>query len=177
MKMTSQQANKLLIRMNTQLTMLIDKEERDRTFIAAIEEDVESVRPVYNVVTSNCAIMKIADHIAAVKHAINVFNASTPVNSGTSTMTLDRVLVLLPIISARVAALTEMVNTSPKSRVKESYRSSPHIDYKYANYDIDDANTLLKQNVDLLQSLQMKLDRINSTVAGVEIPDDIATQY
>ena len=48
MNYTSAQANKLLKKLNDEYTALLDKETRSRDFRAAMGEDVESVRPVYD---------------------------------------------------------------------------------------------------------------------------------
>ena len=48
MKYTSAQANKLLKKLNDEYSALLDREQRSRTFRAAMGEDIESVRPAYD---------------------------------------------------------------------------------------------------------------------------------
>lgn len=60
MKMTSAQAAKKLKKLNDQHEMLLSMENKARTFTAAIQEDVESVRPPYEVIPADDELMKIA---------------------------------------------------------------------------------------------------------------------
>lgn len=48
MLVTSAQAAKLLRQLNDELRALQLKEANSSSFVAAIQEDIESVRPVYN---------------------------------------------------------------------------------------------------------------------------------
>ena len=48
MRVTSAQAAKLLRQLNDELRALQLKEVNSSSFVAAIQEDIESVRPVYN---------------------------------------------------------------------------------------------------------------------------------
>lgn len=47
MKYTSAEAAKLLRKLNEEQAAIKEKEDKSSVFIAAIEEDVESVRPAY----------------------------------------------------------------------------------------------------------------------------------
>ena len=76
MNYTSAQANKLLKKLNDEYTALLDKETRSRDFRAAMGEDVESVRPVYDYAETQIRLTELEAKIRKLKHAINIFNAT-----------------------------------------------------------------------------------------------------
>ena len=135
MNYTSAQANKLLKKLNDEYTALLDKETRSRDFRAAMGEDVESVRPVYDYAETQIRLAELEAKIRKLKHAINIFNATQTVDS--FDMTIDELLVYIPQLTKRKSKLLEMKSRLPKERVEEQYgRQSSIIDYTYANYDI-----------------------------------------
>ena len=80
MNYTSAQANKLLKKLNDEYTALLDKETRSRDFRAAMGEDVESVRPVYDYAETQIRLAELEAKIRKLKHAINIFNATQTVD-------------------------------------------------------------------------------------------------
>ena len=93
MNYTSAQANKLLKKLNDEYTALLDKETRSRDFRAAMGEDVESVRPVYDYAETQIRLAELEAKIRKLKHAINIFNATQTVDS--FDMTIDELLVYI----------------------------------------------------------------------------------
>ena len=145
MNYTSAQANKLLKKLNDEYTALLDKETRSRDFRAAMGEDVESVRPVYDYAETQIRLAELEAKIRKLKHAINIFNATQTVDS--FDMTIDELLVYIP---------------QPKERVEEQYgRQSNIIDYTYANYDIAAVEADYEKAADELSRAQLALDAVN----------------
>ena len=99
MNYTSAQANKLLKKLNDEYTALLDKETRSRDFRAAMGEDVESVRPVYDYAETQIRLAELEARIRKLKHAINIFNATQTVDS--FDMTIDELLVYIPQLTKR----------------------------------------------------------------------------
>ena len=98
------------------------------------------------------------------KHALNVFNATTTVDG----MTIDEILVYLPQLRDRKTRLSYMVGRMPKQRARSSVLSrysgqTPIIDYEYANYDIQKAEADYRAVSEEIARLQTKLDAVNST--------------
>ena len=125
MNYTSAQANKLLKKLNDEYTALLDKETRSRDFRAAMGEDVESVRPVYDYAETQIRLAELEAKIRKLKHAINIFNAMQTVDS--FDMTIDELLVYIPQLTKRKSKLLEMKSRLPKERVEEQYgRQSLH---------------------------------------------------
>lgn len=162
MLVTSAQAAKLLRQLNDELRALQLKEANSSSFVAAIQEDIESVRPVYNFKKMRDAQAEVECKIRKVKHAINVFNTTTIIPD--FNITIDEMLVYLPQLNAECTTLSKMRDAMPKVRVSSGYSSGNIIDYKYANYDIEEVGRYYAELSDTLAKAQTVLDLVNSTV-------------
>lgn len=163
MKMTSAQAAKLLRQLNDDLRTLQLREEKTSSFIAALEEDIESVRPMYNFQEMCDAQAEVERKIQKVKHAINVFNTTTEVPN--FDMTIDEMLVFLPQLTKKCEVLSRMKDALPKVRENTGYsRSGSIIDYRYANYDIEQVSKYYTSVSNMLSMAQTSLDLVNNTV-------------
>lgn len=162
MKMTSAQAAKLLRQLNDELRTLQVREENTKSFLAAIGEDPESVRPEYNYAEMQQQQYEVERKIRRVKHALNLFNTTQTVPG--FDMTIDEMLVYLPQLSKQFAKLSSMKDTLPKTRESAYYHNSQLIDYRYANYDPKQAEKDYLVLSDILSRAQTALDLINSTV-------------
>ncbi len=160
MKYTSAQANKLLKKLNDEYAALLDKETRSRDFRAAMGEDVESVRPVYDYTETQARLVELERKIRALKHAINRFNTMQAVDG--FDMTIDEMLVYIPQLTKRKSKLLEMKSKLPKERVEKQYgRQSNIIDYTYTNYDLSLVEADYEKTADELSRAQLALDAVN----------------
>ena len=162
MRVTSSQAAKLLRQLNDELRALQLKEANSCSFVAGIQEDVESVRPAYNFKEMRDAQAEVECKIRKVKHAINVFNTTTIIPD--FNITIDEMLVYLPQLNRQCEVLSKMRDAMPKVRVSSGYSSGNIIDYKYANYDIEEVGRYYAELSDTLAKAQTVLDLVNSTV-------------
>lgn len=163
MRITSAQASKLLRQLNEELRALQLKEANTSSFVAAIQEDIESVRPEYNFREMRDAQAEVEKKIRKVKHALNVFNTTTIIPD--FDITIDEMLVYLPQLNAECATLSKMRDSMPKVRVSSGYSGGGNIiDYKYANYDIEEVGRHYAELSDTLAKAQTALDLVNSTV-------------
>ena len=112
---TCAEAAKVLRKLNEDLKVLRAKEVKGYRFTAAVDEDIESARPVYNYMETQEEQRRIEAGIRKVKHAINCFNISTVIPE--FGMTVDEMLVYIPQLSERKKKLTEMASFLPKERV------------------------------------------------------------
>lgn len=162
MKMTSAQVAKLLHQLSDELKTLQLREEKAQSFLASLGEDPESVRPTYDYVEMQEAQVTMEGKIRKVKHTLNVFNSTQVIPE--FQMTIDEMLVYLPQLNKRCAKLSVMKDALPKVRENSGYsRGTNIIDYRYANYDIEQTN---KDYLALSQELaraQTALDYINNT--------------
>ena len=161
MKLTSAEAAKLLRRLNDERDSLVLLENRSATFVAAIQEDLESVRPAYDYEQTQKDIAAKNEQIRKVKHAINVFNTTTEVE-GTG-MTIDEVLVYLSQLTAARSRYDQMRARLPKERINNFGRGSQIIEYTYANYDVEKAAEDYSRISDEQAKLQTALDVTNNT--------------
>lgn len=163
MKYTSSEANKLLRKLNEKRDALLEKERRSSTFLAAMGEDVESVRPEYDYSDTQRELDELDGKIRMVKHAINSFNLQHIVPG--FSMSIDQMLVYIPQLTARKQKLGQMKNYLPKQRETAAAfgRNNNIIDYRYANYDIKAVEEDYTAVTDELAKAQTALDVLNNT--------------
>lgn len=165
-KITSAEANKYLKQLQEKKALLVKDSAKKSSFVAAIEENVENVRPEYSFEDREREIAETDYKIVQLKHAINVFNTTHIVNAAGAEHTIDQVLVLMPMLNERKKRYATMAGAMQKERVEAGYgRTSQHIEYKYANYDIEDAKTKYQRISDLINACQLALDKVNTTEA------------
>lgn len=163
MKLTSSQAAKQLRQLNDELAAIRKREDSSNTFLAALGEDLESARPEYSYDESQAKQRELELKIRKLKHALNVFNATTVIPE--YGITIDEMLVLLPQLSCSLSRLSRMKDALPKARESTPLsRSGNVIDYRYANYDIKQAEADYKKTSDELAKAQTALDLVNNTV-------------
>ena len=161
--MTSAQAAKELKKLNEQHDALLRKEEKASVFTAAIQEDIETVRPEYDYESIQNELAALERKMRLLKHAINQFNL-TQVVPGFE-MTIDQMLIYIPQLTARKRKLDAMRARLPKERVNPDYgRPNAIIEYHYSNYDIQKAEEDYQQVTDELAKAQNALDSVNATV-------------
>lgn len=134
MNLTSAEASKLLKKLGEELKELEREEEMKRTFLAAVGEDVESVRPDYDYEECEKKQAEIKEKIRKLKHCINVFNVTTVVPE--LGMTIDEALVYIPQLNERLFALAIMKSQLPKERQSIAGKSSATVSTWY-NFIMD----------------------------------------
>lgn len=160
MRYTCAEAAKILRKLNEDLKVLRAKEVKGFRFTAAVDEDLESARPVYNYIQTQNEQSQIEAKIRKVKHAINRFNLETVIPE--FDMTVDEMLVYIPQLSERKKKLTEMSSFLPKERVSNGYQATKIIEYRYTNYDLERAAGDLAKISDELARAQTALDVVNN---------------
>ncbi len=160
MKYTSAEAAKLLRQLNEDYNAVLAMEAQSREFLASVGEDVESVRPSYDYAQVQTQLEELERKIRIVKHAINIFNATTVVAD--FDMTIDQMLVYIPQLTQKKNKLSAMKSKLPKAREPISYGKNI-IDYRYANYDIAAVETDYIKAAEELSKAQTALDLVNST--------------
>ena len=150
-------ANKILKKLNEDKDLLLSNEGQNATYSRYLSEDEASVViPDYDFKATQKALEEIDAKIIVVKHAINMFNASTEIMPG---MTIDAALVKMSMLSKRLGTLGRMrrtpkVSTSTSALRGEGYRS-------YANFNPEEVNAEYKSLTDELNKIQLALDKAN----------------
>lgn len=160
MKCTSAEAGKLLKKLIDEQNSILLREISGREFLAAVGEDIQSVRPDYDFATTQSDLWTIEEKIRKVKHALNVFNSTTIVPE--FNITIDEMLVLIPQLTAKKSKLLKMKNKLSKVR-EQTRTNSAILDYRYLNYDIDAVVAEYERVADMLSNAQNALDAVNMT--------------
>ena len=159
MKCTSAEAGKLLKKLADEQASIILRENNGKEFLAAVGEDLESVRPDYDFVATQAALEEVETKIRKVKHALNVFNSTTVIPE--FNITIDEMLVLIPQLTAQKNRLARMKDKLPKVREQGRMNVSSILDYRYLNYDVKEVAAEYEKTADLLAKAQNALDAVN----------------
>lgn len=158
MKYTSAEVGKLLKKLKEEQESILLREINGKEFLAAVGEDLESVRPDYDFVKIQAELLEIEAKIRKVKHVLNVFNSTTVIPE--FDITIDEMLVLIPQLTAKKAKLAEMKDKLPKVREQARFNSSI-LDYRYLNYDVNEVSAEYEKTADTLSKAQNALDAVN----------------
>ena len=166
-QITSAMAAKYLRKLNEEHDALLQKEKKSDTYTVSVQEKPEDVRPEYDYAAVQ--LQELEDKIRKGKHAINQFNLTQDVPG--FNMTIDKMLIYIPQLTARKNKLNRMRSRLPKERVQGGMsRMSGIVEYEYSNYDIKQAEAGYAEVSDELARAQNALDAINASVAfSVEI--------
>ena len=159
MKITSSEASKMLKNLNEDRKSLLNKEREVSSFVASPTENLDSVRPEYNYEETQKALYDIEKKIITLKHALNIFNSTFVIKE--FNMTIDEILVYLPLLNSQKDKLNSYRTMLPKKR-QDSYSSS-QIEYLYTNFDIKQAEKEYQEISAKLSRVQTVLDYVNST--------------
>ena len=162
MKLTSQEAGKMLKKLNEKIQSLLLMEKKSCSFLASVGEDPDTCRPEYDYAAVQKEVRELELQVRKLRHALNVFN-STHVVPGFE-MTIDELLVYIPQLTKQKEKYDSMKSELPKSRVEPRYGSAQNfIDYKYLNYSVKDAEADYDRVSAVLSKAQTALDLVNST--------------
>lgn len=161
MKCTSQEAGKMLRKLMEEKSSIEMREYSGKEFLAAVGEDLESVRPEYDFAKTQSALAEVERKSRKLKHALNVFNSTTVIPE--FDMTIDEMLVYIPQLTARKNKLSSMKDKLPKVR-EQSRTNSSILDYRYLNYDVNEVAAEYEKVADTLAKAQNALDAVNMTM-------------
>ena len=161
MKCTSAEAGKMLRKLVEEKSSIEMRECKGKEFLAAVGEDLESVRPDYDFAKTQSALAEVEEKIRKLKHALNVFNSATVIPE--FDITIDEMLVYIPQLTARKNKLSSMKDKLPKVREQNRMNSSI-LDYRYLNYDVNEVAAEYEKAADTLAKAQNALDAVNMTM-------------
>lgn len=161
MKCTSAEAGKMMRKLLEEKSSIEMREHNGKEFLAAVGEDLESVRPEYDFAKTQSALAEVERKIRKLKHALNVFNSTTVIPE--FDMTIDEMLVYIPQLTAKKNKLSSMKDKLPKVR-EQSRTNSSILDYRYLNYDIAEVAAEYEKAADTLAKAQNALDAVNMTM-------------
>ena len=128
-------------------------------YVAAVSENERELAPEFDLLAANQKLDELNHTISEIRHARNVFNTTTIVKD--TVLTIDAVLVEMAMLEKDMNTFKNLAMAQPK--VRNTSFGSNEIEYKYANFDINDAKSLYEEKRDTLAMLKQKLDYTNST--------------
>lgn len=158
-KLTSAIANKLLKYLEDEKTFIKNMEVQSDSYVLS-DGEVETNKPDYDYEKVKKSIEEIDEKVLKIKHAINVFNASTILPN--LNITIDVALIKMAQLNHQKAKLDSMRKKLPKVRVP-SYTKEV-AEYIYLNYDIDLVKKDYKIISNQIMDIQLALDRCNQTL-------------
>ena len=161
MECTSAEAGKMMRKLLEEKSSIEMREHNGKEFLAAVGEDLESVRPEYDFAKTQSALAEVERKIRKLKHALNVFNSTTVIPE--FDMTIDEMLVYIPQLTAKKNKLSSMKDKLPKVREQNRMNSSI-LDYRYLNYDVVEVAAEYEKAADTLAKAQNALDAVNMTM-------------
>ncbi len=165
---TSASANKYLRRLQDEKDRLLRNEEEVSTYVLAEGEAAEP--PAYDYGAVREKVAQIDGQARAIRHALHRFNMQTVLPE--RGITIDEALILLAQLSGRKDRLNSLASRQPKERLGDRYfgSGSGPIEYRYANYDVAQAEADYRAVADEIAALQLELDLVNQTeVFSVEL--------
>ena len=160
--MTPAYANKMIRSLEDDKTYWASLEQSASTYVAATNE--EPVIPEYDYAQVAATIAEIDEKIAAVKHALNVTNATACVDVDGQKMSIDTILIKMAQLNKRKFVLDMMRKRLPKAREEAGFSSRNSApEYRYINYDLNLVKSEFETVSDTIMKMQMALDLYNQT--------------
>lgn len=163
MKITSAYANKLLKQLSEDKSFWLNKENESSTYVAA--EGEKPVIPDYDYAAVAAEIAAIDRKMLAVKHAVNLSNATTLLDVQGKKMTVDQILVRMAQLTDRKFRLDALRKKEPQERLNSQalHNRVAAPEFRYINYDLEQVKQDFEAVSKELMELQIALDYHNQT--------------
>lgn len=161
MIITSDGADKLIKQLDKEKQVLMNKINERATYIVAVTENAEELKPDFDFKKTVEDIEKIENRILEIKHARNTFNNETVL--GNIDLTIDKALVRMAMINNQIKVFENLANRLPKQRERDIYGRGKEIEYSYINYNISDAQKKVDDLTLELNEIKKELNFVNST--------------
>lgn len=157
MKMTCDMANKLVRSLNEERASLLRKEMASKEY--SFMDGETPIVPEYDFGAIQEELQRIEHQIGVLKHVINQFNTTVEVYEG---MTIDEVLVRLPMLNQRKSTLIQMKDKLPEKK-QVGYNGKSSIITK-TNYDATEVEVEYNRIDKEIMAMQNALNVANMTI-------------
>ena len=157
MKITCDMANKIVRSLNEERSSLLRKEMASKEY--SFMDGEEPIVPEYDFGATQSEFQNIEHQIGVLKHAINQFNITTAVYQD---MTIDEVLVRLPMLNQRKSTLIQMKDKLPEQK-QVGYNGKSSIITK-TNYDATEVEVEYNRIDKEIMAMQNALNVANMTI-------------
>ena len=161
MEFTSASANKYLKRLQDEKDRLLRIESETPTYIVADGEEPDP--PSYDYAATRAGVAEIDNKMRAIRHALHRFNMETVLPE--SDMSIDEALIALAQMSGAQGRIRSLSEQRQKERLRDRYFGGAPgpVEYRYANYDIAEAERDYREISDRIAALQLEIDLANQT--------------
>lgn len=153
--LTSAAANKRIKALEDEKLSIRNQESDVQFYTSGINETVEV--PYYNFKETTEKIDAIDKEIAALRHAINLFNVTTVLPD--EGITVDMALVRIAQLNRKAEELRKIKDRPEKVRYEGRLGGVPTITYR--NYDAEEVRNEYRKVTDEIYRLQMAIDTVN----------------
>ena len=158
-RMSSDTANKTIKNLQAEVDSLLAAEERDMTYTYGVSET--PCPPVYSFADTQTQLTELRGKIAKLRHAINVFNITTPL-PGYEEMTVDEGLGRMSLLHREKQRLYNMLQVPEKTR-QRGY-SQREADFVCRNFDIHEVQAAYDIVCQGLMDIQQAINIANLTI-------------
>lgn len=160
MKVTSAFCNKMLKQLDEEKAYLLTMEKTGNTFIASSAE--EGKAPEYDYRKTQQELEELDDKIMKIKHAVNLSNATTMLQIGDESMTVDMILVKMAQLNRRKTILDSMRKMRNGERAQRRLVGSELVpEYTFLNFNQNDVRKDYERISGEIMKMQLVLDRHN----------------
>ena len=161
MEFTSASANKYLRRLQDEKDYILANEDERSTYERG--EGEVSEPPAYSYRETRGKVAAIDQTVLKVRHALHRFNVEALLPQ--SGLTIDEALIALAQLSAERERVGLLRSQQPKKRLGERFLGAgmSTVEYRYANYDVAEAERDSTALSEKIAALQLELDLANQT--------------
>ena len=161
MEFTSASANKYLKRLQDEKDRILRIENETSTYIVADGEEPDP--PEYDYAATRAAVSEIDDKMRSIRHGLHRFNMETILPE--SGMSIDEALIALAQMNNAQGRIRSLSEQQKKARLRDHFYGSASgpVEYRFANYDIAEAESDYRKLSDEIAALQLEIDLANQT--------------
>ena len=161
MEVTSASAGKYLRRLQDEKDHLLRQESERSAYVRAEGEAADP--PAYDYRATREAVAEIDRKALVVRHALHAFNLRAVLPD--AGMTIDEALIALAQLSAARERVADLRSRQPRERLREGAWGAGGgvVEYRYANYDVAEAEADYAALSDRIAAIQLELDLANQT--------------
>lgn len=158
MKMNSDYANKTISNLQSEISSILQAEENGKTYSYGVSEN--PVVPDYSFSDTQRKLNELRGKIAALRHAINVFNVTTKIRD--FDITVDEALGRMSMLYNDKKRLYAMLQIPEQNRVR-AY-GSREADIVNRNFNIEEVQAEYNRVSDELLRIQQAINVANLTI-------------
>lgn len=159
MKMNSDYANKTIKNLQAEIDSILQAENTNKTYSYGVTE--QPMIPEYSFSATQARLSALRDRMAALRHAINLFNVTTKVPE--YDLTVDEALGRMSMLNNEKKRLYALLQIPEKTR--ERVYGSREADFVCRNFDLAEVQAAYDSVSQELMQLQQAINIANLTIS------------